>query len=53
LNNENDSGTKPHQLNLHPHLALAKAVMLVDEDLSALILWSKTWDFESFHLCPG
>jgi len=40
-------------LNFHPQVALARAVMVVNEDLSALILCSKTWEFHVFHLWPG
>ena len=39
-------------LNFHPDVALARAVMVVDEDLSALIPLLEDLGYASFHLCP-
>jgi hypothetical protein len=40
-------------LNFHPQVALARAVMVVDEDLSALIPLLEDLGFRVFSLMPG
>ena len=40
-------------LNFHPDVALARAVMVVDEDLSALIPFLKDLGFRVFSLMAG
>jgi hypothetical protein len=53
LSNESNSGTKPHQPQFPSDVALARAVMVVDEDLSELIPLLKNLGFRVFSLVPG